>query len=150
MFYLSGNFNFNSKHNEFGFVCHSAIIMEMAIDRSPFDSILGVSAVVAFKSDWSYARPWKALVCAYQKPLWFKTKRVCCKRNFSSLSTRNTVCLWHQKISSPPREVVTSTDSRPICTSYLRLVFVLDYFDSESLLRVASYVLRNLPLLWTR
>ena len=36
MFYLSGNFNFNSKHNEFGtFVCHSAIIMEMAIDRSP-------------------------------------------------------------------------------------------------------------------
>lgn len=35
MFYLSGNFNFNSKHNEFGFMCHLAIIMEVDIDRSP-------------------------------------------------------------------------------------------------------------------
>ena len=48
--------------------------------------------MVAFKSDWSYAGPWKALVCAYQKPLWFKTKRICCKQNFLSLSRRNTVC----------------------------------------------------------
>ena len=34
--------------------------------------------------------------------------------------------------------------------SYPRSVFVLDYFDSDSLLQIASYVLRNLPLLWTR
>ena len=111
MFYLGGNFNFHSKHNEFGFMCYLAIIMEVDIDRStslkyPPWSLLRVTTS-AFQGPGSSVWP-----CAYQKPLWFKTKRVCCKQKFFSLSRQNTVCgtkrsqayhtrLWLQQTPDP-------------------------------------------------
>ena len=139
MFYLNGNFNFNSKHNEFGFVCHLAIIMEMDIDRSPSSEY----------PPWSLSRVTGPTLDPRKH--WYVLTKSLYGLRPKEFAASKIFCHYQDEIQSvASKEVVTSTDSRPICTSYLRLVFVLDYFDSKSLLRIASYVLRNLPLLWTR